>query len=87
MKMTITRARAMLNAAKDGQDISKRTIDAALRELGELDDRVQARVNRLLREEKAHARTLNGHWGKHLVTPPLITIYSDDSCNQPEIER
>ena len=87
MKMTITRARAMLNAAKDGQDVSKRTIDAALRELGELDDRVQARVNRLLREERSHARTLNDNTGKHLVTHPSITIYSDDSCNQPEIER
>ena len=87
MKMTVTRARQMLNAAKDGQDISKRTIDAALRELGELDYRVQARVNRLLREEKAHARTLNDNTGKHLVTPPLITIYSDDSLNYLEIER
>jgi len=63
--MTLSQARRILAAAREGQDISPRTITMALVLSGDID--VKKRCSDYL-------------------THHLITIYSDDSLNQPENE-
>jgi hypothetical protein len=58
-------ARRILDAARDGQDVSIRSITFALIESGDIDTK------------KGSSDYLTHH---------LITIYSDGSCNQPEIK-